>query len=170
MAGELPHLAEKSEGCEITSPETKYYNCIAWAAGDSSRNWWPLNYSYWPRGVARELTLDAFIQAFGTLGYEPCKDGKVEKNYEKIVLYLLNGEPTHAARQLSDGRWSSKLGKAHDVSHRTVRGVEGPCYGKATQYMRRRVGRSLGTDPATPTSDLASTEGHDTDDGPAPVE
>ncbi len=86
------------------------------------------------------------------------------------MLYVLNGEPTHAARQLPDGRWSSKLGKGHDVSHTTVRGVEGPCYGKAVQYMRRPMEKEPTPVPAAPAAKPEATEGHDADDGPAPVE
>ena len=29
---------------------------------------------------------------------------RLEAGFQKIVIYVLNGEPTHAARQLPDGR------------------------------------------------------------------
>jgi hypothetical protein len=127
-----------------------------------------MNYGYWPRGVTRALTIEAFAEAFQTLGYERCGNGARETHYEKIVIYALDGEPTHAARQLPDGRWSSKLGKGHDLTHTTVRGVEGPLYGKAVLYMRRPLRRGAPASLPTPTAE--TTGSRDADDGPAPVD
>ena len=42
-----------------------------------------------------EETIDAFIMAFGTLGYQPCIDGSLEDGFEKVVIYTLNDKPTH---------------------------------------------------------------------------
>ena len=52
---------------EITSNETEEYNCIAWAAHDTERWWWPGAGVYWPSGVREEETLDAFEEAYATL-------------------------------------------------------------------------------------------------------
>ena len=46
-----------------TSPADPIYNCIAWAAGDTSAWWWPLDdirRFYWPANAPREITLAAF--------------------------------------------------------------------------------------------------------------
>ncbi len=51
-----------SDEYQITSPETSDYNCFAWAAGEDDRWWAPAEPGYWPDGVPRELTLEAFIQ------------------------------------------------------------------------------------------------------------
>ncbi len=65
-----------------------------------------------------EETLSAYIQAYQTLGYEPCDSTDLEDGYEKIVLYINEeGIPTHAAKQLSTGKWSSKLGDLEDIEH-----------------------------------------------------
>lgn len=127
----------------LTSPEASDYNCIAWAAGDTGRWWWPdpAPLAYWPPGVPRQLRVDAFIAAFATLGYEPCSDGGLERGFEKVALFAdANGEPKHAARQLPSGRWSSKLGPWEDISH-SIYGLEGAQYGDVVQYMRRRTSR-----------------------------
>ncbi len=103
-----------------TSPRTSQYNCIAWAAGDTRRWWWPdRNFtSYWPLSIPREETIDAFIAVFNTLGYDRCEDASLEPNYEKIAIFCKHGNmPTHAARQLNSGLWTSKLGKEIDVEH-----------------------------------------------------
>src|SRR5437867_2752028 len=87
---------------KTTSPATPRYNCIAWAAGDNSRFWWPKPIApyYWPEEVAMEESLGSFIQAFQLLGYEVCDTGELEPGFEKIAIYVgANGIPKHAARQ-----------------------------------------------------------------------
>ena len=98
-----------------------------------------IHFAYWPSNVPRQATVDAFIEAFRTLGYEPCEDGELEPDVEKVVFYTLDGKPTHAARQLSTGVWTSKLGQAIDIEHGTPKGVEGSGYGYATQFMKRKL-------------------------------
>ncbi|HZO88142.1 MAG TPA: hypothetical protein VFB38_07355 [Chthonomonadaceae bacterium] len=58
----FPSLA--TSGYDITSPAAEDYNCIAWAAGETDRWWWPDPFSigYWPEGVPRAETLEAFIR------------------------------------------------------------------------------------------------------------
>ena len=84
---ELPNLVP--ETYDITSSATRRYNCIAWAAGEDFRNWWPDSFDvgYWPPGVPRQVTIQAFIRAYGALGYRPCIDGALEPGVEKIALY-----------------------------------------------------------------------------------
>jgi hypothetical protein len=55
---------------------------------------------------------------------------------EKIAIYALNNLPTHTARQLVTGEWTSKLGEDYDISH-TVSCMDGPEYGTAVVYMQR---------------------------------
>jgi hypothetical protein len=85
----FPFLVPKNH--VVTSPKTPRYNCIAWAAGDNQRWWWPDpdNVAYWPAGATREATVAAFIEAFGTLGYQPCINSDLEPGYQKVPLYAL---------------------------------------------------------------------------------
>ena len=100
-----------------TSPEDKKYNCIAWAAEDDKNFWWPIG-GYWPQGIPREETMAAFIQAYQQMGYEICNNDLQEMGFQKVALFAdKNGKPTHAARQLANGRWTSKLGRNIDVEH-----------------------------------------------------
>jgi len=124
---------------QITSPPDENYNCIAWAAGDSTVPWWPANpeRAFWPAGVASEETLDAFREAFATLGYEICASQDLEPGFDKIALFTnRHGVPTHAARQLSTGLWTSKLGALEDISH-SLHQLEGTEYGKVAVTMKR---------------------------------
>ena len=81
--------------------------------------------------------LAAFVTAFGTLGYGPCADGGLEQGFEKIAIYQSPKGVTHAARQLSTGRWTSKLGQLEDIEHTSPAELEGSEYGRVVQYMRR---------------------------------
>ena len=127
------------DGYAITSPPDRRYNCIAWAAGDQTRWWWPdaSECGYWPDGVAREWTTSAFIAAFATLGYVACESGELEDGVEKVALYVANGRATHAARQLAEGAWTSKCGRAEDIRH-ALNGLAGNVYGEPTIFLTRQ--------------------------------
>ena len=56
---------------QVTSPPDRDYNCIAWAAGDNRKWWWPgpdPEREYWPPGVPRDRTRTAFVAAFASFG------------------------------------------------------------------------------------------------------
>ena len=138
---EFPNLS--AGDYQVTSPATKRYNCTAWAAYDTRRKWWPdpFNIGYWPPGVAREETVAAFIQAYGTLGFCLCFDGSLEPGVQKLVIFtkISNNKPvpTHAALQLESGHWTSKLGDFEDITHYTLESLNGPCYGQPECYLAR---------------------------------
>jgi len=136
--------ALRDEHHEVTSHSTDDYNCVAWAADDSETWWWPddpeVGYGYWPPNVPRAETVLAFQLAYATLGYVQCDNASVEVGFEKIALYVLNdGTPTHAARQLPDGRWTSKLGHCEDIEHVNLECLQGPLYGKVSVYLKRPI-------------------------------
>lgn len=134
----FPNLQEK--GYDLTSPETPFYNCMAWAAGDTARWWWPdpNDQYYWPAGIPRHETLQTFILLFKNIGYTVCEDAKYEDAFEKVAIYVddLTGKPTHAARQVAYGRWTSKLGSLVDIEH-DINGVSGRRYGSIAAIMKR---------------------------------
>lgn len=129
-----------SDNYSETSPPDLLYNCVGWTAGDVSRWWWPDDASFWPEVSRREWSLDGFVEAFATLGYEPCESDELEAGFEKVAIYLReDGRPTHMARQLPSGRWTSKLGESEDIEHASVRGLEGEIYGRCERILRRPV-------------------------------
>ena len=65
-------------------------------------------------------------------------DAAIEPEVEKVALYARAGEPTHAARQLSSGRWTSKLGPEEDLEH-SLEGLAGPAYGVVVQILKRPI-------------------------------
>jgi hypothetical protein len=125
----------------VTSPQGDTYNCIAWAAGDTTAWWWldepgDPDSSHWPPGVPRLVTLEAFRQAFAVLGYTVCDDDRPEAGCEKDALFALAGVPTHAARQLPGGRWTSKLGLMEDIEH-ALHDLTGMVYGSVAMVLKR---------------------------------
>jgi hypothetical protein len=134
-----PNLAKTDY--DVTSPKSQEYNCFAWAAGDQER-WWqptPEDEFYWVEGVPMEETLSAYIQAYQTLGYTPCEKETLELGYTKIALYVNeDGVPIHAARQLSTGKWTSKLGALEDIEHE-LEGLTGDRYGKIGQILKKQI-------------------------------
>jgi hypothetical protein len=129
----------------VTSPRSLDYNCAAWAAGDDSR-WWepgPLGLYYWPEGATREFTIDCYVEAFACLGYERCEGAESEPGFEKLALFANDQGPSHVARQLPGGRWTSKLGRLEDLEHE-LEGVSGAVYGDVVLFMRRPAGGAGG--------------------------
>jgi hypothetical protein len=95
----------------------------------------------WPTNRKEPLgqeTIDNFIEAFKTEGYSPCRDGTFEVGYEKIAIFAENTNPTHAARSLESGAWTSKLGPREDITHPTIASIEGKEYGRAVAFLKRR--------------------------------
>ncbi len=126
------------QGFAITSPADRHYNCIAWAAGDQTRWWWPDlgDSGFWPDGVVREFSVIAFVAAFKSLGYVRCATSDLQEGTERVALYVANGRPAHAARQLADGSWTSKCGRSEDIRH-TLEGLAGDVYGEPTIFLSR---------------------------------
>lgn len=135
---QFPRLTEHNH--RVSSPETGDYNCVAWAAGDTGRWWQPG--VYWPsQAPTGEYDLTILQQMFAALGYEICADAAVDAGFEKVALYATNLFYTHAARQLPNGKWTSKLGRAEDIEHDTPDDVAGGVYGEVLRFMKRPVQR-----------------------------
>lgn len=133
----FPNLTEANS--RPTSPYDEGYNCIAWAAESTDYWWWPdaMGQQYWPPDVPREETIEAFVQAYGLQGYSQRSDATLEPGKQKVAIYADgNGKPTHAARQLPDGWWASKLGQQIDIEHEFA-ALDGPAYGTVAVILAR---------------------------------
>lgn len=135
----FPHLS--ADNRRVTSPATPEYNCLAWAGGESHRWWQPGEGFYWPTPADPDaMDLTDLIAAFAAVGFIPCSSGEWESGVEKIALYAdSTGEYTHAARQLPDGKWTSKLGQGEDIEHHTPDDLAGGVYGNVAAFMQRPV-------------------------------
>lgn len=135
----------------ITSPPAEVYNCVAWAVGVADAWWWPIGHQgkrvHWPAGLSQLEPLDAFREALGASGFVPCDSEVIEPGFEKVALFAdANQTPTHAARQLPGGTWTSKLGRADDIEH-DLRALEGDVYGTVVLFLKRPVPAAGGGAP-----------------------
>lgn len=132
----FPRLTEFNH--RITSPATQDYNCIAWSVENTERWWQPG--VYWPiRADPDDYGLGILVEAFRSLGFEECEGANLEEGYEKVALYGSTLLYTHAARQLANGKWTSKLGRSEDIEHETPDDLAGGVYGELHQFMRRPI-------------------------------
>ena len=145
MRADLTRIFPRLESApyEVTSPEDIKYNCVAWAAGPAQirRRWWPAPspFYYWPV-EPREETVAGFVRAFGRLGYSVCDTGDLEPGFERLAIYAdETGAPTHMARQLPTGHWTSKLGELEDIQHLTLDQLSGSDYGRFVQFLKRKI-------------------------------
>lgn len=125
-----------------TSAATIQYNCLAWALG-ITWGWFDPNRRtsgyYWPPGVEREWTLATIRKIFATHGYIEESDSQVEPGWDKVAFYVDDDDmPQHFAKQLDDGRWSSKLGDLIDVEHDNLECLVGPLYGHIGPILKRK--------------------------------
>ncbi len=133
------------------SPYDDRYQCIAWAACRTDRKWWPVgdfpqppSDAHWPL-ESLDASVGAFVQAFATLGYEPCEDASFEFGHQKVAIYANDDNMvTHMARQEFFGRgWLSKPGDLEDILHPDLENIEGDPspisneYGRVRQILKR---------------------------------
>jgi len=72
-----------------------------------------------------------------------CDDDSLEQGFEKVAIYVDEEDdmPSHMARQLESGWWTSKCGNLQDITHQTLSALEGGQdygYGKVTCIMKRK--------------------------------
>ena len=84
-----------------------------------------------------DFTIISVTAVYARLGFLPCgMDVTLEEGVDKVAIYAIGDEATHAARQLPNGLWTSKLGPYEDITH-TLKGLEGGEYGYVVGILRR---------------------------------
>ncbi len=74
------------------------------------------------------MTMNGFLAAFAILGYEECRDGALEKGYEKVMLFTRR-----------DDYGGLKPGRFEDIEPMDAEAVKGPGHGYSVRFMRRAV-------------------------------
>lgn len=133
----FPYLTPQNH-C-ISSPASIDYNCIAWSVGDVE-HWWQPGVYRPTLAQPQEYGIAVLKQLCVSLGYEDCGlDAELEPGFEKVALFAQSLFYTQAARQLPNGKWTSKLAKAEDIEHDTPHDVAGGIYGDVVGVMKRPV-------------------------------
>jgi hypothetical protein len=115
----------------ITSGQCDEYNCLGWCVDHdetTAEAFWPPGKdpvttaaTKWPEHLpvddTRVETFALFLADYGYSIAPETEDGRPDESYDKIVMYMKNGKPSHFAWQREDGCWGSKLGGLTDVLH-----------------------------------------------------
>ena len=133
----FPNLT--TENFETVAPPSDDYNCIAYAANDTGKRWDYHLGRYWPPWATRSSSMQSLKEVFAGLQYEECNDGNHEAGYQKLALYEAGGAAQHAAVQMPNGRWRSKMGPGPVIEHDSPESLSGGMYGEPTVFMRRAV-------------------------------
>jgi hypothetical protein len=148
----LVHLFPKlhqDKDFEITSKETPNYNCIAWACNYNDR-WIQPPYLgqpnldcvvWWPPDIQEGTDITCLVKVFESQEYQLCETCEHEDGYRKVALYFdeKTNQWTHAARELRNGYWTSKLGQDVDIQHGTPYTIENKNYGKVYCFMKKKI-------------------------------
>ena len=143
-----------NEGFTVVDLPSDLYNCIAYAAGDTSRWWDHTARRYWPSYATRSKLIESLQEVFTGLGFEECDDGSFEPGYQKVALYEEDeGTWQHASLQMPNGAWRSKMGEGPVIEHRSPESLSGGPYGHPTIHMRRPTDQTpTGTEKPVPTN------------------
>jgi hypothetical protein len=136
----FPNLNESNH--RTTSPPTPLYNCFGWAIAGEEALLGPERGYIWPSAAPRNHKLSSFEIVVAEYGYDRCETSSLEPGWEKIALFGIPEHIDHAARQLSSGRWTSKLGREEDIEHDTPEAVAGGAYGTILAFFKRATEES----------------------------
>lgn len=144
MKREFPNSIE-GENYKITSPHDTLYNCFAWSLNIDNRFIWPdADHIFaWPNDpdLPRNDTLEVIIRFFQKINFEVTQVRQRQADFHRIAIYCNGNTPTHLARQLPDGKWTSKLGESIDIEH-TLEALEDGNYGQVKVIMARHISKT----------------------------
>lgn len=119
----------KDKRLPIKDDPNDEYNCIGYAVNERA--------NLDPRGTA-----DAQRRFLIDRGFDPSNDAKHVKGKYKVAVYGKRRpdgsyEPTHAAKEVGEGVWRSKLGKGPLVEHNDLDDISGEQYGYPMWYFEK---------------------------------
>ena len=92
--------------------------------------------NYWP--VKNELSIESFELLYTYKGFKKLNylDISYDPNFIKVAIYTKDNIPTHAAIQINDLWWESKIGRLGIIRH-DIFEIENVVYGEVTQIYRK---------------------------------
>ncbi len=137
ISSQFPLLTKSNH--VITSPKDQSYNCIAWSLKFNACWFWPSAFpAYWPIPHNGQATLATFSAMYAHYGYTLTASFTYQPNFARIAVYVLNGKITHAAYQVNEVMWASKLGSEEDILHE-LHALDGPTYGQPLHFFEKLV-------------------------------
>ena len=133
----FPNLA--NENFEVVGGPSDRYNCVAYAANKKDQPWDYNHRGHWPPWANRNDRIESLKQVFLGLECEECRDSELEDGYQKVALFEVQGQAKHAALQMPNGRWRSKIGDGPLIEHDTPESLAGELYGNPTVFLRRML-------------------------------
>lgn len=132
-----PNMAE-GVNFKFTSEQTWDYNCVAYVLGIKD-DW--IDFYYTADGsVSMDLGINSYIDLFKNHGFSICKNDSLQKGFEKIAIFEdSNKWFSHVSLQLSDGKWTSKMGEYEDIKHTDLESVSNGIYGTSVVFMKREI-------------------------------
>jgi hypothetical protein len=132
----FPKLASALSDGNFKSPSTPKYNCIGFAVGQLK--WFDPNRGdgeEWPDDL--DSSVESFLEFFQRSGFIPCDDLTFEDGFEKLAIFVDDGEFCHVAIQTTAGDWISKLGDLEDIGH-PIEKMENHAYGTILHRLKRK--------------------------------
>ena len=121
--------------------ESEKYNCISYSLGLWYKWSWPTGneYRYWPIPNKTE-TKKAFDEFYLHHGYSLIDINNIgyESGYTKVALFVKDNIPKHAAIQLDNTHWESKMGFYEIIKHK-LNELEGGIYGNIIQLYSKKI-------------------------------
>src|SRR5262249_42534027 len=95
LISDFPNLPR--DGYTVTDKPDWAYNCIGWSRCTRTHGFmWPHPGLY----TTAAERLDFFDRMYAAFGWRPASSCRSERGKRKIALYCIDGDPTHAAKQL----------------------------------------------------------------------
>jgi hypothetical protein len=124
---------------KFTSLQTDEYNCVAWVI-DKDDDWIQF---YYDNGN-NDVRVSRYIEYFNSLGFTISNNPNLQEGVIKIAVYSDDSnEFKHVARQLPNGKWTSKLGDWEDIEHETAEVLLGKSYGSRLTIMERKQNHTV---------------------------
>ena len=136
---DFPRLLNDGNFRQISAP-TPSYNCIGWALGLDNLFVSPDNvpWHWWPYQNGDLSSEQALIDCFRYFAFDICEENDNDPGYDKVALYSLTGNWTHAAKVLDANVYYSKFGSNIDGYHSSGHWLSSK-YGTVYKFMRRNV-------------------------------
>jgi hypothetical protein len=98
----------------------------------------------------RDESIESIKAFLVRVGFVDCDTADYEQGFEKVAIYANNYGPQHVARQLPDGKWTSKLGAAIDAAHLNLGVLEDGTYGRVVSTLKRKANLPIQLPPLHP--------------------